>query len=114
MPGSLRGAHRRLAMASIPPARVRSGHWNIRPRRRFGPVSRWNAVAMAKALVTRQELALIALREIRSFPGGEHVTSVEVDGPIDRTAKTNWTLHVFTNEGADMPRIQFAITTTRK
>jgi predicted membrane-bound spermidine synthase len=69
---------------------------------------------MAKALVTRQELALIALREIRSFPGGEHVTSVEVDSQIDRTAKTNWTLHVFITEGADMPRIQFAITTTRK
>jgi predicted membrane-bound spermidine synthase len=69
---------------------------------------------MAKALVTKQELALIALREIRSFPGGEHVTIVEVDGQIDRIAKTNWTLHVFTTDGADMARIQFAITTTRK
>jgi hypothetical protein len=69
---------------------------------------------MAKALVTRQELALIALREIRNFPGGEHVTSVEVDGQIDKIAKTNWTLHVFTTEGANMARIQFAITATRK
>jgi predicted membrane-bound spermidine synthase len=69
---------------------------------------------MAKALVTKQDLALIALREIRSFPGGQHVTDVEVDGEIDKVAKTNWTLHVFTTEGADMARIQFAITTTRK
>jgi predicted membrane-bound spermidine synthase len=69
---------------------------------------------MAKALITRQELALTAMQEIRSFPGGEHVTSVEVDREIDHVAKTNWTLHVFTSEGADMQRIQFAITTTRK
>ena len=34
---------------------------------------------MAKALITKQELALIALQEIRSFPGSEHVTSVEVE-----------------------------------
>jgi predicted membrane-bound spermidine synthase len=69
---------------------------------------------MAKALITKQDLALIALREIRSFPGGEHVTNVEVDGQFDKIAKTNWTLHVFSTEGADMARIQFAITTTRK
>jgi hypothetical protein len=33
---------------------------------------------------------------------------------IDGAAKANWTLHVFITEGADMPRIQFAITMTRK
>jgi predicted membrane-bound spermidine synthase len=48
---------------------------------------------MAKALVSTQDLALIALREIRSFPGGQHVTDVEVDGEIDKVAKTNWTAH---------------------
>ena len=69
---------------------------------------------MAKALVTKQELALIALQEIRSFPGGQLVTTVEVDRQIDRVANTNWTLHVFTSEGANMAQIQFAITTTRK
>jgi predicted membrane-bound spermidine synthase len=65
-------------------------------------------------LVTRQELALIALQEIRSFPGAEYVTTVEVDPQVDKAIKTNWTLHVFTREGADMARVQYAITTTRK
>lgn len=69
---------------------------------------------MAKALAHRQELALIALQEIRSFPGAEHVATVEVDRQVDTIAKTNWTLHVFTREGGDMERIQFAISTTRK
>jgi hypothetical protein len=69
---------------------------------------------VAKTLVNRQELALIALQEIRNFPGSEHVASVEVDHQIDTAAKTNWALHVFTTEGANMERIQFAINTTRK
>ena len=69
---------------------------------------------MAKALITRQELALIALQEIRTFPGSEHVTTVEVEHQIDKARRTNWTLHVFTREGASMERIQFAINTTRK
>jgi hypothetical protein len=69
---------------------------------------------MAKALVTKQQLALVALQEIRSFPGVEHVSTVEVDRQIDKVANTNWTLHVFTSEGADMSRIQFAINTVRK
>jgi hypothetical protein len=69
---------------------------------------------VAKALVTEKELALIALQEIRSFPGGEHVASVDVYRQIDKVEDTNWTLHVFTHEGADMPRIQFAINSTRK
>ncbi|SDS18434.1 hypothetical protein [Bradyrhizobium canariense] len=69
---------------------------------------------MAKALVTKQELALIALQEIRRFPGSEHVTTVEVEHQIDKVLQTNWTLHVFTGEGANMARIQFAINTTRK
>jgi hypothetical protein len=70
--------------------------------------------AVAKTLVSKQELALIALQEIRNFPGSEHVASVEVDHQIDNVTKTNWTLHVFTSEGANMERIQFAINTTRK
>ena len=69
---------------------------------------------VAKTLVSKQELSLIALQEIRSFPGSEHVASVEVDQQIDKVTKTNWTLHVFASEGANMERIQFAINTTRK
>ena len=48
------------------------------------------------------------------FPGAEHVTTVEVDRQADDSAKTNWALHVFTREGGNMERIQFAISTTRK
>jgi hypothetical protein len=33
---------------------------------------------------------------------------------IDRVRPTNWSIHVFTREGADMLRIQYAINTTRK
>ena len=29
-------------------------------------------------------------------------------------SKSNWTLHVFAREGANMEKIQFAINTTRK
>ena len=69
---------------------------------------------MAKALVTEKELALMALQEIRSFPGCERVASVDVYRQVEKVEDTNWTLHVFTHEGADMPRIQFAINSTRK
>ncbi len=69
---------------------------------------------MAKTLITKQELALIALQEIRNFPGSEHVASVEVDHQIDTATNMNWALHVYTTEGANLERIQFAINTTRK
>jgi hypothetical protein len=87
--------------------------WNFRPKWPFAMAVAGSA-AMAKALVNRQELALIALQEIRSFPGAQHVTTVEVDRQVDKIARTSWTLHVFTREGGNMERIQFAISTTRK
>lgn len=34
---------------------------------------------MAKALISKADLERIALQEIRSFPGSEHVISVEVE-----------------------------------
>ena len=69
---------------------------------------------MTKTLITRHELEHIALQEIRSFPGSEHVTAVEVEHQIDKTTRSNWTIHVFTREGGDMQRIQYAINTIRK
>ena len=69
---------------------------------------------MTKTLIARHDLERIALQEIRSFPGCEHVTVVEVEHQIDRAPQSNWTLHVFTREGGDMQRIQYAINATRK
>ena len=69
---------------------------------------------MTKTLVARHDLERMALQEIRSFPGGEYVTDIEIAYQLDRALHTNWTIHVFTREGADMMRIQYAITTTRK
>jgi hypothetical protein len=70
--------------------------------------------AVTKTLVARHELERIALQEIRSFPGCEYVTDIEVAYQVDRVLRTNWTIHVFTREGGDMLRIQYAINTTRK
>jgi hypothetical protein len=69
---------------------------------------------MAKEYIARHDLERIALLEIRAFPGCEHVTDVEIEYQIDRLLKTNWTLHVYTCEGANMECIQYAINTTRQ
>jgi hypothetical protein len=69
--------------------------------------------AVTKTLVARHELERIALQEIRSFPGCEYVTDIEIAYRVDRVLHTNWTIHVFTREGGDMMRIQYAVTTTR-
>jgi hypothetical protein len=70
--------------------------------------------AVTKTLVARHELERIALQEIRSFPGCEYVTDIEIAYQVDRALHTNWTIHVFTREGGDMLRIQYAINITRK
>jgi hypothetical protein len=69
--------------------------------------------AVTKTLVARHDLERIALQEIRSFPGCEYVTDIEIAYQVDRVLHTNWTIHVFTREGGDMMRIQYAVTTTR-
>jgi hypothetical protein len=69
---------------------------------------------VTKTLMARHDLERIALQEIRSFPGCEHVTVVEVEYQIDRATHSNWTIHVITREGGDLQRIQYAINTTRK
>lgn len=60
--------------------------------------------------ISAKDLELIALREIRSFPGGEHVCYVEVV-----TADADWKLHASVRDGADVERVRHAtgITTTR-
>ena len=69
---------------------------------------------MSKELIVKQDLERIAMQEIRSFPGCEDVTEVEIEYQVDKALKTNWTIHVFTREGGNMERIQHAISTTRK
>jgi hypothetical protein len=69
---------------------------------------------MSKEMVAKQDLERIAMQEIRSFLGCEHVTEVEIEYQVDKALKTNWTIHVFTREGGNMERIQYAINTTRK
>jgi hypothetical protein len=69
---------------------------------------------MAKELIAKNDLERLTLGEIRSFPGCEYVTDVEIEYQVDKVLHTNWRMHVFTREGADMARIQYAINTTRK
>ena len=68
---------------------------------------------MTKTLIAKHELERITLQEIRAFPGCEYVTDIEIAYQVDRALHTNWTIHVFTREGGDMMRIQYAVTTTR-
>jgi hypothetical protein len=71
------------------------------------------ASAVTKTLIAKHELERIALQEIRSFPGCEFVTDIEIAYQVDRSLHTNWTIHIFTREGGDLMRIQYAVTTTR-
>jgi hypothetical protein len=68
---------------------------------------------VAKEFIAKHDLERIAMQEIRAFPGCEYVTDVEVEYQIDRVLKTNWNMHVYTCEGANLERIQYAINATR-
>jgi hypothetical protein len=68
---------------------------------------------VSKQFIARHDLERIAMQEIRAFPGCEYVTDVEVEHQIDRVLKTNWNMHVYTCEGANLERIQYAINATR-
>ena|SRR5450755_2832350 len=59
---------------------------------------------MTKTVIAAHDLERIALQEIRSFPGCEYVTDIEIAYQLDKVLGTNWTIHVFTREGADMLR----------
>jgi hypothetical protein len=69
---------------------------------------------MSKELIAKEDLERIAMQEIRSFPGCEYVTEVEIEYQGDKELMTNWTIQVSTREGGDLERIQYAINTTRK
>ena len=64
--------------------------------------------------VSRKDLELVALQEIRSFPGGELVLAVEVECDEDLPGVTNWRLDVTAADGADIDRIEYAARTTTK
>ncbi|MHC2462760.1 hypothetical protein ACVIHD_001772 [Bradyrhizobium embrapense] len=57
--------------------------------------------------ISARDLELIALREIRSLPGGEHVCQVEIV-----SANADWSLHASVRDGADLNRIQHATSVT--
>ena len=62
---------------------------------------------MFKTMICAKDLELIALREIRSFPGGEYVAHIEV-APLNE----EWSLAVTLRDGADPERIQYAVSRT--
>ncbi len=68
-----------------------------------------------KLSVSKSDLERIALQEIRSYPGGENVLSVEVEKDSGQSRGMDWRLHVTASESADIDRIdQAAQTTTRR
>jgi hypothetical protein len=69
-------------------------------------------LAVLKSPVAKQDLERLALQQIRSFPGGEHVIRAEVEYQSDPRKDINWKLHVIAKEGADFERIQYAARTT--
>ena len=61
---------------------------------------------MFRTMICAKDLELIALREIQSFPGGEHVAHVEIDRPHG-----DWSLAVTARDGADFAQIRSAVET---
>ena len=64
---------------------------------------------MVKTLIMAKDLELIALQEIRAFPGAEFVVSVQIEG-----ARDDWSFVVNAKDGADFDRIQHAARTTEQ
>lgn len=64
---------------------------------------------MANALISKADLERIALREIRSFPGSEHVLSVEIECETGAPRDNDWRLYVIANDEGDLDRIQYAV-----
>ncbi|MET3973137.1 hypothetical protein ACVWXN_000467 [Bradyrhizobium sp. i1.4.4] len=67
---------------------------------------------MAKALISKPDLERIALQDIRSFPGSEHIVSVEVEYEAHQAQGINSQLCVIANDGGDLDRIQYAAKVT--
>ena len=70
---------------------------------------RWKArsTPVPITMICPKDLELIALREIRSLPGGEYVCHIEIE-PTD----TDWTLVAVVRDSADNDRIHEAVTAT--
>ena len=62
---------------------------------------------MLKMMISAKDLELIALREIRSFPGGEYAAHVEITPLNDE-----WSLMVTMRDGADPEQIKYAVSRT--
>lgn len=67
---------------------------------------------MAKKLIGRQDLERLALQEIRSFPGGEFVLSVEIEYRLADSSGTNWTMFTYV-DGGSSNSVERAVETTR-
>jgi hypothetical protein len=69
---------------------------------------------MGISYVSKAELERLVLQQIRSFPGGEHAISVEVEIQQDAppTPGMNWRLLITASANADLDRIQYAARTT--
>ncbi|WGD55534.1 hypothetical protein QA641_17585 [Bradyrhizobium sp. CB1650] len=73
----------------------------------FGVV--FGEVKVARALISKADLERIALQELRSFPGSEHVLSVEIECETDAPYDIDWRLYVIANDEGDLDRIQYAV-----
>jgi hypothetical protein len=67
---------------------------------------------VARTAILRKDLELVALQEIRSFPGGEHVVSVEIECGAEEDSDMGWRLHVIARDEAELGRINYAAKTT--
>jgi hypothetical protein len=62
-----------------------------------------------KNAISTNDLAAIALQELRTFPGAEHITTAYIE-----CADGTWVLMVNAREGADLGRIQLAVRETER
>jgi hypothetical protein len=77
-------------------------YWHVQQSgsRRSAPV--------AKTKVLKKDLERIALKEIRGFPGGESVVSVEIKTLSDGPPGISWELYVSATKHADLEVLQEA------
>jgi hypothetical protein len=67
--------------------------------------------SVSRTLVAKADLERIALQEIRSLPGTEWVTAIEVERQSGKRG-ADWTLHVIAQDGCDLDRVHHAANTT--
>jgi hypothetical protein len=67
---------------------------------------------VGRTAILRKDLELVALQEIRSFPGGEHVVSVEIECGAEEDSDMGWRFHVIAKDEAELGRINYAAKTT--